>query len=293
MAEQRAAGLKLDHDGISVSGFPNRFDLTVTGIDLADPARGLAWKAPFAQVFAMTWKPWHLIAALPNAQSIALPDQELALQSSRMMGSLLVVPGTELALEEIVVEGEDLVLQSSAGWLVGARKMVLSTRLDPTRKTAHRLGLALTELAPDPAISRAAGLPDRIAKVFLDATADLDAPLDRHAAATAPRLVHLDLRAARLVWGVLKLEASGELGKDGEGFATGQITIRVEAWQALPKLLAATGMITPDFAPVLERGLLEMAEAGEDPAVLVVDLRAEAGRLYLGPFPIGQAPFWG
>ena len=43
--------------GIEVHGIPNRFDLTVSDLVVADPARGIKVSSPFVQVYAMTWKP--------------------------------------------------------------------------------------------------------------------------------------------------------------------------------------------------------------------------------------------
>ena len=36
-------GIAATEDGISVAGFPNRFDMTVTNPHLADPATGWGW----------------------------------------------------------------------------------------------------------------------------------------------------------------------------------------------------------------------------------------------------------
>lgn len=283
------------YDTAEIAGFPNRFDLTVTGLQMADPDTGITWAAPFAQVFAMTWKPWHLIAALPNEQTLALPDQTLDLGSTRMMGSLLLVPGPDLALNEVVVEGEGLRVASSAGWVLAAEKLVGSTRADGAHANSHRLGLSVSGFAPDPALIQAlaaTGLPATLSDIHLDATVTLSAPLDRHASTTNPRLRAVDLRQARLVWGTLKLFATGEMAADAAGFAAGKVDLRVEGWRALPPLLAALGLIAPDFAPTLERGLQIMAQSGGDADVVSLALTAKDGRLSLGPFPLGPAPFW-
>ncbi|MEO6301490.1 MAG: DUF2125 domain-containing protein, partial [Paracoccaceae bacterium] len=100
-----ANGAIATNQGVSVAGFPSRFDLTVTEPHLADPTTGWGWQAPFAQVFSMTWKPWHLIAALPNDQEIDAPDQKIKLHSSAMKGSLRMHPSTALTFAELVVEG--------------------------------------------------------------------------------------------------------------------------------------------------------------------------------------------
>lgn len=291
-AGQAERGLIATYDDISVQGFPNRFDLTVSGIDLQDPATGAGWQAPFAQVFAMTWKPWHLIAALPNTQTVTLPDQQLTVESQRLVGSLLLVPGTDLALNEVVIETDAPKLSSSVGWQIGAERAVASLRADQSRKTGYRIGLAVTGFAPDPALQAATVQPDRIDDIHLDATFDLSAPLDRHAGEAQPRLTGLDLTEARLVWGDFKVFAKGSLAPDAEGLAEGEIAIRIEAWEKLPPLLAAMGVIAPDFAPTLTKGLEVMAKQGDDPKVLVLPLKAAGGRMSLGPFPLGPAPDW-
>ncbi|HSF64747.1 MAG TPA: DUF2125 domain-containing protein, partial [Paracoccaceae bacterium] len=69
IAMQAAQGFVSQAD-VSVQGFPNRFDLTLTEPRFGDPARGLVWEAPFAQLFALSYKPWHLIAAFPPEQRL-------------------------------------------------------------------------------------------------------------------------------------------------------------------------------------------------------------------------------
>ena len=108
-----AEGRVATYETLEVVGFPSRFDLTITAPVLADPARGMAWRAPFAQVFAMSWKPWHLIASLPGGQEISVSGQKFGLDTDRLMASLLLVPGPDLALSEAVVEGVPMMPSTS------------------------------------------------------------------------------------------------------------------------------------------------------------------------------------
>lgn len=289
--DQRARGLMVAHDGLTVSGFPNRFDLTVTGLSVADPARDTGWTTPFVQVFAMTWKPWHLIAATPGGQTITLPGQVLTLDGSRIMASLVLTPGTDLALKETVASGEGLALSSTLGWRMTAEKVVASTRADATTANTHRLGLQATGLAPDPQIAAAAGLPAAIDTAHLDARATFSAPIDRNAGQTRPRLTALALDRARLDWGRLKIAATGTLAADAAGFAAGDITLTVEDWPALPRLLVAMGVVTPEAEPTLAAGLKGFAKG--DPTRLEVTLTFADGQMRLGLIPLGLAPFWG
>lgn len=284
---EAAAGRVARYESLEVRGFPSRFDLTVTAPELADPAKGMGWRAPFAQVFAMSWKPWHLIAALPGEQEFSVSGQEFGLDGARMMGSLLLVPGPDLALSEAVVEGDALVLTPVGAAPVSAERAVGSIRSEGAAE--YRLGLAVDSLGIDAALATAAGLGATIEAVALDATVRLSAPLDRHAGQSRPALRALDLTEARVLWGDLKVFAKGALDPDAEGLASGEISVRVENWRLLPPLLVAMGAITPGFEPSLTRGLEIMAAQGEDPNVLVVPLVAKAGRMSFGPLPLGPA----
>lgn len=292
-AQVAAEGGEAGYDSLAVRGFPSRFDLTVTEPHLADPATGFGWRAPFAQVFAMSWKPWHLIAALPGGQVIATPKGEVRLDAERILGSLLLVPGPDLALSEAVVEGEALGLVPAVGGVAGAARAVVSIRAEDSRTNGYRLGLALRDLALAPGLVDGTGLAVAVGEVQMDAIFALSAPLDRHAGDSRPALRLFDLREVRVLWGDLRLHGKGEFAPDAAGFAAGRIELRVENWRMLPPLLAATGVITDDFAPTLVRGLEVMVAQGGDPAVLVLPLVAKAGGISLGPLPLGPAPFWG
>lgn len=290
---ETAQGRVATYETLEVRGFPSRFDLTVTAPALADPARGLSWRAPFAQVFAMSWKPWHMITALPGGQEISVAGQEFDLDAQRIMGSLLLVPGPDLALSEAVVEGDALVLTPKAGAALGAARAVGSIRAEAGAEAIYRLGLAVESLGVDPALAQAAGLSQTIEATALDATVTLSAPLDRHAGQNRPALRALDLTEARVIWGDLKLFAKGELAPDEQGLAAGEIAVRIENWRLVPPLLVAAGIIAPGFEPSLTRGLEVMAAQGTDPQVLVVPLVAKAGRMSFGPLPLGPAPRMG
>jgi hypothetical protein len=292
-AAQEAQGITARNGGIAVQGFPNRFDLTVTDPDLADPAQGIGWSAPFVQVFAMTWKPWHLIAALPNTQTLTLPDQAVTVDSSRMMASLLMHPDTAMGLNETRFEAADLALASDQGWSLTVAQVNASTLEDATKANTHRLGLSVKGIVLGDGLAKAvaaADLPAQLDSIHLDAHASLTAPLDRHAGETHPALTGLDLADASLNWGALKLTAKGTLTADEAGFAQGEIAIRVEGWRRLPPLLVAVGAIKPQLAPTIARALEVMAQGGTDPQILDVVLKCAQGRMVLGPLPLGPAP---
>lgn len=294
-AAQASGPLQASHEGVDVAGFPNRFDLTVTQPRVLDEVTGIGWTAAFAQVFAMSWKPWHVIATLPQEQMVILPGQDVAVTSTLVQGSAVAEPGTDLVLDRTSVVADGLALRSTAGWEVSATSARFATRRAPEDALAHEVGVELTTVQPDAAFRMAlqgqSDLPEQIDQMRVDAWVDLSAPIDRHIGATRPAVEAVRLREAMLRWGDLVISGRGDVVPSADGRAEGRIEIRVENWRKMVPVLIAAGLITPQVQETVTRAMELMAQQDGTPEVLDVPLVFALGRMSLGPIPLGPAPF--
>jgi hypothetical protein len=293
-AEGHGARLQAEAADVAVRGFPNRFDLTVTEPRIADPARGAAWSAPFVQVLALSYRPWHIIVAFPDMQLLTTAGRELQITSRAMRASVRVEPSTALALAEAVFEADAIEFGGAEGRLAAGRS-VLALRADETRANGYQLALSVADLAPDAAgfaeRAAAAQLPPQVATMTADVDLLLTAPLDRTAQSSRPEIAEARLASLRVVWGDLVLGASGTIAPDAAGFAAGTIELDIANWQRLVPALVAFGMVQQDFAPTLDRFLGALAaEGGGVDGNLRVPLRLDGGFMTLGPLPLGAAP---
>lgn len=288
-ADGKAAGLVAENSGISVAGFADRFDLTISDPHLADPAYGWGWKAPFAQVFAMTWKPWHLIAALPHTQEIDLADgQKVTLGSTRMMGSLLMRPDAGFEPVRLVVEGEGLTLTSDASWKIAADKTVLAAENDTTRANTLHIGADAANVTLPDTVARSPDIADVVALFHLDASLGLSEPVSWTMA--DPQVLSLTVTWLHVTWGALDLTAEGSAKPDSDGFAEGTFELHLKGWRNLPAIVVALGLVPPQNKVTVQRGLEYLAASSPDPEVLSLPLTLKAGTMSLGPLPLGPAP---
>lgn len=292
--DQVLRGKVATNAGIDVRGFPNRFDVKVTEPRLADPVSGFGWEAPFAQVYSMSWKPWHLIAALPNSQTITTPDQAISLETSKLLASLKLVPGTALALDGIIINGTDIAATSSLGWVVRAAGAQLATRVAGAETNRHEVNLSVTGLIPDPGLMAAlaglSDLPPLIETARVNAILIASAPIDRFVQDTKPALTGLVIDDALVRWGDMDLTFGGTIRADANGFADGRIDIALTNWRKVLAPAVALGMIKPEVAPTVEKMMALMAGQSGDGSVLKLPLVMNAGRMSLGPLPLGPAP---
>lgn len=292
-ANLQAAGYTAERSDFALRGFPSRFDLTVENPRLGDPSAGVEWSAPFAQVFSLSYKPWHLIAALPNEQVITLPGDQLTVTSDSFMGSLVVQPGTSLPLDRMNIAIDALAVTASAGALGAAQRVRLATRQEAMQDNAHEFAVQLSGLAPDPAILAGfgrAGLPSVIETVDLAGVAQFDGPILPANPGAFPVLSAVTLYRADLVWGDLRMTGKGEVTPDATGLAQGALTVEITGWQVIPGALQAAGAIQPDAMFVVTAMLSGLAQQDGTPEVLTLPLTFRNGLISLGEWPIGPAP---
>lgn len=294
--DRRAEGWVADVSSLETKGFPNRFDTTFSDLSLADPETGLAWDAPFFQIFALSYKPNHVIAVWPNIQSIATPLAKYDLASEDMRASLVTDAATTLPLDRLTLTAEALsVLQEGAGEPSRAKALTLAVERQPVVENSYRLGFKADGFSPAldwrVQIDPNGTLPDTLDALSADLTVDFDAPWDINAIQTArpqPRKINLRLAEAR--WGQLELQAAGEMTVDAAGIPEGEITIKARNWREILKLAVETGAIPEAFAGSLEDGLSLMSQLAGNPKTLDIPLGLRGGRVLLGPVPIGPAP---
>jgi hypothetical protein len=91
-------------------------------------------------------------------------------------------------------------------------------------------------------------------------------------------------------WGQLAATAKGVIEADGNGFAAGNVTVEVTNWDRLPAILVAAGLVKPEVAPTIARGMQALASQTPELTVLSLTLVLQDGRMSFGPFPLGPAP---
>lgn len=292
-----AEGWVVSVDRIRTAGFPNRFDTTLDRLDLADPATGWAWRAPFFQTLALSYRPNHMIAVWPDSQTLATPLQRMEIGSDRMRGSLVFAGGTAFTLDRATIEMSAVTLESTAGWQAAMGDSQLALRRTPA-KAGHSYDIAFhaTDLAlPDGLAARlgqGANVGDVVQRLGVEAQVEFDAPWDRRAIENRrPQPTRIDLTLARARWGGLDLRIAGALDVDVAGVPTGSITVKATNWREMLAMAQAAGMVPEGLARLLEGGLAQMARMNGNPDTLDVPLRFADGRVSLGGvLPLGRAP---
>ncbi|NAZ36004.1 DUF2125 domain-containing protein [Rubellimicrobium sp. CFH 75288] len=274
-----AAGWHVRYGTVNTTGFPSRFDTTITDLHLAPPDGRWAWAAPFVQALALSYRPNRIIAAFPPEQEIVVGQERMTLRTDRLRASGGVGLTPDLPLDQVVIESGPWDVVGSSGWRVAAERLLAALRPSAAGPRHYDLYLEtgpLTLPAPAPPLSA----------VRLDGVVELDRPLDRRIGG-APDLVALAISEARLQAGEGALTLRGDLAPDEAGFLAGVLTVAAEDWRALLTAAEQAGLLGVAAREPFERGL-EAAAQGSDTIEIPVTL-ANGVVSALG-FPLAAAP---
>ncbi len=279
-------------DALSVRGFPNRFDVTLTNPVYETAA--LRWSAPFAQVFSLSYKPNHLLAVFPHDQTLRINGMDYAVQSGDMRASVVTRARADLSLDRANMVIDELRARGlDAGEALQAQTVRLASRAVEGDPLAHEIGAEILGLRL-PAELRALldpahALPAEVERLHLDATVQFDRPLDRSNGADA-RPQQIDLRALAVDWGEIGLRGVGEVTIDRAGLLSGEVEATVTNWMQLLDGLRGAGLWDPGMDSLITGLLGGLAREDGDETTLTLPISVQSGQVYLGMFPLGYLP---
>jgi hypothetical protein len=279
----------LQAESVEVQGFPNRFDVTLTAPRLQQGQ--LAWSAPFVQVFALSYRPHHLVAVFAQSQRFEAAGLLVTLDTADLRASVVMRPELTLPLDRTALVAQRPVVGVNGATHRAGTLRAASRDLGAGR---HDLVIEIDSLLPDAGLMSMLD-PDRHwPRAFdlarLTATAGFDAPIDRETLARGlPQPRELMLTGGRLAWEGTQIDATGAVRWDAGGLAQGDVEITVTGWAALFATLRDAGAIATDQAPMIE-GLLRGLSAGSGDDRLTLPLAVRNGAVLLGPLRLGDLP---
>ncbi len=278
--QKREDGWAADYTSLQVRGFPNRVDVTVNDLRLADPDRGLDWQAPAFQVLRLVYEPDHAILAFPPEQRLTVDGQVYDIASDGLRASVSFARSGTLDRAGLEAEVLNIARPNGTTALAGLRGGLAAAA---GGGATYQLGLTA-----DAAAGSGSGVGDGLA---LRADVSFDAPWRRDAPSQpTPQPTQILLDRAEYRAGGVFLRLAGELDVNPDGIPTGEVTVRAENWRAGLDAAVAAGQLPASGADAIGDILGLVAGPSGNPNRLDLRLRFERGQTRLGPVPIGPAP---
>lgn len=291
---RRSEGWQAEYASMEINGFPNRVDTTFENPMLADPETGLAWEAPFFQIFALSYKPNHIIAIWPKSQRFSTPNTKYDIASENMRASLVMAPASKLPLERANLVAEAMAIGAGDITTTLEGVQIAVSRLEGAPQD-YRLALNADGVMPPLPSSvtlRTGGtLPRKLDALRADMSVKFTRPWDLRALEQdRPQPVRIQIKLAEAKWGALELAMAGVLDVDDAGRPTGRLTIKARNWRDIILIAREMGWFPDRWIGHAEQALSLAAQLSGNTQTLDLPLDFKDGAMALGPVPLGAAP---
>ncbi|SFD13087.1 DUF2125 domain-containing protein [Tropicimonas isoalkanivorans] len=295
LEDRRTAGWQAEWSDISVAGYPNRVDVTISDLVLANTDAGWVWSAPFLQILRLSYDRDKVILVWPDTMTVGTVDEQVEITSDNLQASIAFLPGQAREVEEAVLVGNGLTLRSDADWRSAIGQVRLAMRPDPQDPARREIGVEITELTPSAAwvvrMAEAGLVPPTVDRLAADLAVRFDRPWDRTALEEArpqPREVEIDDLSAR--WGRLQLRVAGELTVGRDRRPEGEVVVKATNWEEILEAARQGDALPEAVAGTLDRTFRLLSRLAGSPKTLDIPLSFDDGRMRAGPVPLGPAP---
>lgn len=292
---RRADGWHAEAGAVKTSGFPLRFDTTLTDITFGDPSTGLAYSAPYLSIESASYAPTELTARFAPQALVASPFQKISINQGDAFARLFVDAGPALALDHTTFSLADVALSSDLGWGLTLVKAEITSQRHEDNPLIHDVNFTGADLAPTQGflamLDGNALLAERFETLDVQMTATFSHQWDISALEEArPQPTHIKLRHLTAKWGKLDLNLAGAFDVDDRGVADGKIAIKARNWREMLDIAVATGAIPKDMENLALRAGKMLAGLKGNADTIDAELTLSNGMLLLGFIPIGPAP---
>ncbi len=292
--QSQSGPVKFTYASAKTQGFPNRFDTTIRDISVLDQVKNIGWAADTVRIFALSYKPNHIIMELPPAHQLTTPAGKFDITNDELRGSVVFKAETALGLDHSAFVISNL-HASTPPLDFSIQDANFATRQTKSIPLAHDVFFTASNVAfPHDLIAQfdtSNQMSDVIEKLLIDMSVTLDKPIDRFLPQGTPaKITHLTIRNSSLEWGKISISSKGDLQIDAKGTPSGILGITLTNWRIAFGLAVDSGTVDPNFAVAMESVLKSMADASGDPETIDVALEFKNGQMALGPIPLGPAP---
>jgi len=302
---RRAEGMVVAYGSLEVTGFPLRMQAQATNVHIAGPGQnpGWQWRSTLLIGNVLPYNINHIVFTAPQPQDISLRInggalEQYQLEPQRAQASLKLKHGKlarlDLDIEGGMVNGG----RFKAGALTLGRIQVHSRDAKNAELPADGLqnptlfdiSLKLENL-DYPGFANSA-LGAHVTQIALTGAIEGVWPAGKGVAG-----IHqwrdaggvLQLKAAEIDWGPLKLKAAGTMAMDAQDRLIGSLTAGLMGYEELIKGLQAAGQLNKDEARAANTGLgiIAMAAGGKD-GELTLPMVLQDGEMFVGPLRIAK-----
>ena len=291
--EQRAAGLHIDHGGLSLNGFPGPFQITVKTPRLAQRTSIQSWSWSSQQLVARTG-PW----SFDRIRGEIVGDHRLVVETGSLSTSHVAVAdmtkfvlsgatdhgSASLRLRNVSIDGDLL----PGSFVLDGGQLTLTARRGDDGEPDVVIDLDAFGLRPPPAAVRVAEVIDRLSVRAIWTGPIPDALSYRALADWRDDGGAVEFPRTFIKSGKVSLSADGTLALDAAMRPLAAFRARVQGFEEAIQMLTDAQNLSPTQGAAARIALRLLAKRGGQPGSVEFPLTIQGGRAYVGEVPVAR-----
>ena len=287
---QQSVGQDLGYNKVSISGFPNRLDLTIKNGTINNYEGKLLISANVIQFLTLLYDKDFIISVIQPPIDIIYKNQYFRVESGLLKSSLNF--NEEKKFSKIVTEGSNLKLLDPKKYKWKLNNLLFASEKDTTAlEPTYRFHLTLDNITiPKSSLNSYKNselINPVIKKISIDSIISLSQNFYR--IPSPKEILQINNIVMTTDWGSLTSTLTGDLKLSRNNLLNGSFKIRVSNWKALLEILQREELLGKKLFKTIKAGLTFIASQtiNEDQSIKI-PLTVKNNFIFLGPIIVGK-----
>ena len=287
---QQSVDQDLEYNKVSISGFPNRLDLTIRNGTINSYRGKFLISANVIQFLTLLYDKDFIISVIQPPIDITYKNQYFRVESGLLKSSFNF--SAEKELHKIVMEGSNLRLLDPKKNNWGLKKLLFASEKDTTALApTYRSHLTLDNITIPKSYLDSYNNNDLIVPVIKKISIDsiINFSKDFNKIPSPNKILQINNIIITINWGFLTSILTGDVKLSKNNLLNGSFKIKVSNWQDLLKLFQKEKLLDKKLFKTIKAGLTFIASQDTNRGKSVtVPLTVKNNFIFLGPIIVGK-----
>jgi hypothetical protein len=279
-----------DYNKVSISGFPNRLDLTIKNGTINSYRGKFLISANVIQFLTLLYDKDFIISVIQPPIDITYKNQYFRVESGLLKSSFNF--SEEKELHKIVTEGSNLRLLDPKKNNWGLKKLLFASEKETTTLApTYRSHLTLDNITIPKSYLDSSNNNDLIVPVIKKISVDsiINFSKDFYKIPSPNKILQINNIIITIDWGFLTSVLKGNVKLSKNNLLNGSFKIKVSNWRALLKIFQKEKLLDKKLLKTIKAGLTFIAsqDTNRDQSV-TVPITVKNNFIFLGPIIVGK-----
>ena len=287
---QQSVDQDLEYNKVSISGFPNRLDLTIKNGTINSYKGKFLISANVIQFLTLLYDKDFIISVIQPPIDITYKNQYFRVESGLLKSSFNF--SEEKELHKIVTEGSNLRLLDTKKNNWGLKKLLFASEKDITALApTFRSHLTLDNITIPKSYSGSYNNNDLIVPIIKKISVDsiINFSKDFYKMPSSNKILQINNIIITIDWGFLTSILTGDVKLSKNNLLNGSFKIEVSNWRDLLRIIQKEKLLDKKLFKTIKAGLTFIAsQATNRGQSVIIPLTVKNNFIFLGPIIVGK-----